>query len=285
MKKVLLLSFVFTLGVVTFAQDKPLAVKTGVADFGGTKVFYQETGKGKNALVFIHGWTCNSNFWKRSIHAFPEYRVVAIDLPGHGQSDKPQTNYTMEYFAKSIAAVMADAGIKRAILVGHSMGTPVVRQFYRLYPQMTIGLGFVDGALRPFAPKAQMEVMMAPMFADFKKNGPTFMEGMLQSVNDNSIKKEVRDSMSATPDYVAVSAMKAMMDEKIWTEDKINVPSIAILADNPFWPKDTEDYYRHLAPGIDYRMWQGVSHFLMMEQPQLFNKSLKLWISKNKLMQ
>lgn len=265
------------------AFGKTLEIKTGFADYNGSKVFYQETGKGKSALIFIHGWTCNSDFWKRSIEAFPERRVIAIDLPGHGRSDKPQTEYSMEYFARSIEAVMKTAKVKKAVLVGHSMGTPVIRQFYRLYPKMTQGLVIVDGGLRPFVPKAQMEQFMAPIFADFKKNAPGFVEGMLQPIKDEGLKKEIRDSMNSTPHYVGISAMKGMMDDKIWAEDKINVPTLAILAENPFWPADTKDFYTKLAPGMDFRMWQGVSHFLMMEKPELFNKSIKLWLSKNSL--
>ena len=132
--------------VPAFAQTEK--TKSKFADFGDVKIHYNDVGKGKNALVFVHGWTCNADFWRQSINAFPNYRVVALDLPGHGASDKPQAVYSMEYFANAVQAVMKDAKIKKAVLVGHSMGTPVVRQFYRLYPEKTLGLIIVDGALR-----------------------------------------------------------------------------------------------------------------------------------------
>src|SRR5262245_41584751 len=104
------------------------------AKLDAMRVHYQNYGKGKDALVFVHGWTCNLTFWKANIPAFADQtRVIAIDLPGHGQSDKPQVTYSMDLFASAIDAVLRDAKVERATLVGHSMGTPVIRQFYRKY--------------------------------------------------------------------------------------------------------------------------------------------------------
>jgi pimeloyl-ACP methyl ester carboxylesterase len=113
------------------------------------RVHYQNYGEGKEAVVFIHGWTCNLKFWKANIPAFVnQSRVIAIDLPGHGESDKPQVTYSMDLFARAIDAVITDAGVERVALVGHSMGTPVIRQFYRKYPNKTLALVIVDGSLR-----------------------------------------------------------------------------------------------------------------------------------------
>jgi pimeloyl-ACP methyl ester carboxylesterase len=112
---------------------EPIA-RNEIAEFEGMQLHYKTFGSGSQALVFVHGWTCNSNFWRESIAAFPGYRTIALDLPGHGQSDKPRTNYTMDYFARAVAVVLRDAKVKQAVLVGHSMGTLVIRQFYRLYP-------------------------------------------------------------------------------------------------------------------------------------------------------
>lgn len=234
------------------------------------------------ALIFVHGWTCNAEFWKSSYAAFKNIRAIAIDLPGHGMSDKPQANYSMEYFARSIEAVMKDAKVSKAILVGHSMGTPVVRQFYRLYPEKTLGLVVVDGGLRPFAPKAQVEQFFAPLKANYKEAAPQFVDGMLASIKDATLKDEIGKAMLATPEYVALSAMEGMTDEKIWTNEKINVPVLAIHAKSPFWTNEYEQFVRSIVPNIDYQMWEDVSHFLMMEKPDEFNKLLMAFLVKNK---
>jgi pimeloyl-ACP methyl ester carboxylesterase len=150
MRKLVFLGLVLMAGMSAFAEQP----KSHWAKFGEDKIRYYDVGdRSKDALVFVHCWTCNADFWKDSISAFPKYRVIAMDLVGHGQSDKPKAEYSMEYFARSVAAVLEKAGVRRAVLVGHSMGTPVIRQFYRLYPEKTIALVVVDGALRPFGPR------------------------------------------------------------------------------------------------------------------------------------
>src|SRR6476620_3469606 len=87
------------------------------------RIHYQSYGKGKDALVLVHGWGGNLNLWRDEIAELSQRsRVIALDLPGHGLSDKPQTTYSMDLFAAAIDAVMKDAKVERAVLVGHSMG-------------------------------------------------------------------------------------------------------------------------------------------------------------------
>lgn len=254
------------------------------AKYGETKVHYQMSGKGREALIFVHGWTCDSNFWRGQVGAFPGLRVVAVDLPGHGQSDRPRVDYTMDYFARSIEAVMRDAGVKRAVLVGHSMGAPVIRQFYRLYPERTLGLVIVDGALRPILPKEQMGQFIGRLRRDYQTAAPQMVDGTLMQMRDVKLKGEIRRTMLSAPDYVAISAFEGMADEKVYEEDPIKVPVLAVLAKSPFWPADTEQFLRSLAPQLEFYMWADVSHFLMMEKPQEFNQTLQGFLSKNRLL-
>ena len=283
MKKVFCLLWLLTFSAIAFSQSQ--MPKSNWAKFNNNKVHYTDVGnrKNKDALIFVHGWTCNADFWKESINAFPEYRVIAVDLPGHGQSDKPKVDYSMEYFARSIEAVMKKAKVKRAVLVGHSMGTPVIRQFYRLYPKETLGLVIVDGALRP-GTKSEMEQFVAPLRSDYKTNALKFVDGMLMPIKDENLKTSIRSAMLATPDYVALSALEGMTDDGIWTMDKIDVPVLALMAESPFWKPDTKEFYGTIAPNLDFQMWKGVSHFLMMDKPSEFNREVRLFIAKKKLL-
>ncbi|HYJ90213.1 MAG TPA: alpha/beta hydrolase [Pyrinomonadaceae bacterium] len=280
-KTILLILMAVVISAAAVAQSP----KKYWTNYDGNKVYFYDIGnrKSKTALILIHGWTCSADFWKDSFNAFPKYRVIAIDLPGHGQSDKPKVDYTMQYFARSIEAVMKEAKIEKAVLVGHSMGTPVIRQFYRLYPEQTLGLVVVDGPLRPFGPRAQMEKFFEPMFVNYGEQGPKFIDGLLGTVRAD-LRPSIRPVMVATPDYVSISAMKAMLDDAIWTDDKINVPVLAIMAKNPMYPPNIEDGYRAVAPNLEFKMWDGVSHFLMMEKPKEFNEVVSAFVEKNKLL-
>ncbi|MBO0862979.1 MAG: alpha/beta hydrolase [Chloracidobacterium sp.] len=249
------------------------------------RVHYQNYGEGKEAVVFIHGWSCSLKYWKTNIPAFVnQSRVIAIDLPGHGQSDKPQINYSMDLFARAIDAVLTDAGVERVTLIGHSMGTPVIREFYRKYPNKTLALVVVDGNLRGFGSAEQMKQFVAPLRGPNYKDQAERMVGFIaQGVKDKKNQEEIRDTMMSTPQHVMVSAFDAMLDETIWKQDKINTPTLAVMAKQPQWDAEYEKFVRELVPGIDFQMWEGVSHFLMLDEPQKFNDTVLAFLKKNKL--
>jgi pimeloyl-ACP methyl ester carboxylesterase len=252
----------------------------------GAHIHYVNYGKGSEALVLIHGWTMNLDSWRDQIPDFAKrYRVIAIDLPGHGQSDKPQNTYSMDLFARAVDDVMRDAKVKRAVLVGHSMGMPIARQFYRKYPEKTLGIVNVDGPLRPFGDKAMLDGLLAGL------RGPTYREvqnqmfAMLMGPNLSAEARErIKVSTLNTPQHVFVGAMEGMADPSIWGEDKITVPLLAIMARTPFYPANVEEMYRGIAPDMDFYMWQGVGHFLMMEKPKEFNEAVLVFLDKKKLL-
>jgi len=255
------------------------------ANFERSRIYYQSFGKGREALVFIHGWTGNSDLWREEIEGLrPRARVIAIDLPGHGKSDKTEKSYTQALFARAVDAVLKDAGVDRAVLVGHSMGTPISRQFYRLYPQKTLGIVIVDGGLISFD-KETWDRFIAPLrTAGYKEAGTRMLAGMLGPQVSPEVLERVKSSFLSTPQQVMISALEGMADESIWGSDKINVPVLAIMAKSPFWPANVEELYRNLAPNLDFQMWQGVGHFLMMEKPKEFDKAVWDFLDKNGLL-
>jgi pimeloyl-ACP methyl ester carboxylesterase len=267
------------------SQAKEAPPQDRFAKLDTMRVHYQNYGEGKDAVVFIHGWSCNLNFWKANLPAFVnQSRVIAIDLPGHGESDKPQVTYSMDLFARAIDAVLQDAKVERATLVGHSMGAPVIRQFYRKYPDKTRALVIVDGSLRPFSNPEQMKQFLDPLRGpDYKKQAELLIGFMVQPVKDKKTQEEIKAAMISAPQHVMVGAMDAMMDEAIWKEDKINAPTLAVMAKQPQWNAEYEKFVRELVPGIDYQLWEGVSHFLMMDEAQKFNDTVLAFMKKNKL--
>lgn len=255
------------------------------AKLDSRQIHYKSAGKGKDALVLVHGWGCNLNHWREQIPEFAKRtRVLAVDLPGHGLSDKPEIKYDMDLFAAAIDAVMKDAGVERAVLAGHSMGTPVVRQFYRKYPQKTLAIVIVDGGLRPFGTKEQREQFMAPLRGPNWKDGIGQMSTFMTASLSEADKTRVKTSFESTPQQVLVSAMESLGDESLYATDKINVPVLAILAKSPFWAPDTEQFLRSLAPDLDYQMWDGVDHFLFMGKPKEFNAAVIAFLNKKNLL-
>ncbi len=255
------------------------------AKLDGARVHYKSYGKGKDAIVLVHGWTCNLENWRDQIPDFAKRnRVIALDLPGHGASDKPEIAYTMDLFADAIDAVMRDAKVERAVIVGHSMGTPVARQFYRKYPQKTLAIVIVDGGLRAFGTKEMRDGFVAMFRAPTYKEAGAQMFAQMMGKLPAAKQEEIKTSFSNTPQHVLVSAMESMNQESLYNPDKINVPVLAILAKSPVWQPDTEQFLRSLAPDLELQWFEGVGHFVMMEKPKEFNEAVIAFLNKKALL-
>src|SRR5262245_47234852 len=143
-----------TLAVFAATLLALFALEASAATVDGMKIQSSSVGSGPT-IVFVHGWTCDSSSWTGQVPAFAkDHRVITLDLPGHGQSGSPKDGkLSMDLFARAVEAVRVDAGADRIVLVGHSMGAPVIRQYAHLYPNRVAGLVAVDGPLdmRAFA--------------------------------------------------------------------------------------------------------------------------------------
>jgi len=247
------------------------------ASWNGIRLHYKSLGLGTTAVVFVHGWVSDLRIWRAQVPVVDErVRALFIDLPGFGRSDKPATGYSMEFFAGAVDAVLKAAGVERAVLVGHSMGTPVIRQYYRLHPSRVVGLVLVDGALRSFfSDTASAHAFLARFQGTaYTRN----LEGMFDAVMGPhagpSLKAAIRRMALATPQQVAIEAMRAQLDPVIWTDDPIEVPVLAVMASTTGWTPEYEAYVRKLVPGVRYEVVPEAGHFLMMEQPETFNRLL-----------
>ena len=110
------------------------------------KVYYELYGDSSDIIVFIHGWTGNIQSWKYQLNSFSDYKVIAIDLPGHGKSSRNEkTSYTMELFADSVNAVLKSENINKAFFIGHSMGFAVIEVIAIKYPDLCTGICSIDG--------------------------------------------------------------------------------------------------------------------------------------------
>ncbi|MCK5846381.1 MAG: alpha/beta hydrolase [Bacteroidales bacterium] len=115
--------------------------KTRFITHNNYRISYTSQGLGKN-LVLLHGFLESKSIWNRfSEHLSKEYRVIAIDLPGHGESDMQAEIHTMELMAESIKAVLDNLSIDNAVIIGHSMGAYISLALADMYPEIINGLG------------------------------------------------------------------------------------------------------------------------------------------------
>jgi len=112
-----------------------------VITFQNKKIFFSDDGKGK-AIILLHGFTESSKIWKSFSEKLSEkYRVISIDLPGHGKSECIDGCHDMELQADVVYAVLKKTKVKKCLMIGHSMGGYVTLAFAGKYPGMLKGFG------------------------------------------------------------------------------------------------------------------------------------------------
>ncbi len=258
------------------------AISVSGATVDGLNVHWASAGKGKTTVVLVHGWTADSTTWRHQVPVLAKkYRVITLDLPGHGQSEAPKDGkYSMDLFARAVDSVRRDAKVKRWILVGHSMGTPVIRQYARLYPENTIALVLVDGVVA----KPENAGVYGTLAASFSgPNGHATREKFIRNMLTPAaagFEPEVLKVTMETPDANAAGAMMAMTDPAIWKEDVYAGPVLGIYADHSRLA--SRELLQQVFPKIEYVEIPGTDHFLMMEKPAEFNRLLLAFLAKQK---
>jgi pimeloyl-ACP methyl ester carboxylesterase len=237
--------------------------------------------------VLIHGWACDLTFWSKQTPAFAgKMRVIQLDLPGHGKSDKPtDVEYTQNLFALSVNAVLEDAGVDKAVLLGHSMGSYTSRQFYRKFPEKVLALGFVDAPMQSFTlPPDALEIFVRELESPFYKTfASLFIDNMLVPNTTASMRRSVKRRMLQTPSNVMASAMYWLGDPDIYERDEINVPLFAVYK-RLFLPRGNEQFLESLARDLDYQVWAGVPHFMMLVKPAKFNEEFLEFLAEHRLL-
>jgi pimeloyl-ACP methyl ester carboxylesterase len=105
----------------------------------GKKIYYSDHGTGE-PLVLIHGYLETSDVWSQFISRMEgEFRILAIDLPGHGSSDNFSTIHTMEFMAETVESLLNAAGVEKGFIIGHSMGGYVTLALLDRVPQRFSG--------------------------------------------------------------------------------------------------------------------------------------------------
>src|SRR5688572_26317994 len=252
-----------------------LAPSARAAEVDGSKVHWTSTGNGP-AIIFVHGWTCDESSWQGQVPAFSkQYRVITMDLPGHGKSDLPKDGtFSMELFARAVEAVRSEAKVERAVFVGHSMGTPVIRTYAVMYPARVAGLVLVDGLVQVAG--------AAPSFAPppmLGKEGlqarEKMVRGMFGPATTPQLQEHILKRMLGTKEATAAGAMTATWDQSWVKHDPITVPVLGVYAARPLASRDA---ITRIFPKVQYHEIPGSAHFLMMEKPDEFNQLLSAFL-------
>ena len=247
----------------------------------GLRIHFKSFGTGRRGVVFVHGWLSDITAWRYQVDALSARgRLVVLDLPGHGRSSLSPGGYSMTGFVDAVEAAMNAAGVDRAVLVGHSMGAAIVRDFYRRHPDRVLGLVVVDGALQaPPLDSASVATALAPFeAADYRAS----IERMIATMYPEDMQAGLRQMILApaltTPQRAAVGTLRAIYDPAVWKADRIDVPLLVVVAKGSRWPPSYRAWVERLGSQVRYEELDGVAHYLMLEKPEAFNPILTVFL-------
>lgn len=247
---------------------------------GPFEIHYTSYGSGEKALVFIHGWTCNSSLWRMQGPLFEQHRSLLIDLPGHGRSSAPDEDYNHEVMARSIHAVVETEHLQQIVLIGHSMGGVVSTMYCRLFPDKVKGIIYVDSFFRSpehyltiFQRESLAQSLQESAFRDF------FARDWTEKTS-SQIREDVVQASLSTPEHVRISAATTNSLPHAFAWDEVyDIPALQVQV------KCTVDLiWRHHFPRLEFTTWEGHSHFLFMEDPQRFNTLVWSFLEDNALL-
>lgn len=244
----------------------------------GSRISYGFSGQGEITLLFVHGWLCDHKIWQHQIDYFSNnYKVVWLDLAGHGDSETNRQRFTMSAFAQDVKSVTDKVGGEKIILVGHSMGGPIVIETAKLLGDKVIGIIGVDAFYTPLASVPE-EIKMA-FLEKLKKDYPAALKETVgsmfaQSANPDLVNLTYKNMLGV--DYmIGISALYECIK---WNSQK--EPSELKTFSGKLYningaPKGNEKALHNSVILIP-----GAGHFLPQVKPEAFNAALEMVIEK-----
>lgn len=247
-------------------------------------IAYQTYGEGDLTLVFVHGWSCDSSYWSEQLDFFSQnYHVVTIDLGGHGASDVMRTDYTIESFGDDVLSVLDQLNSDNIILVGHSMGGPVVVDAAsKLGNRVKAVIGVdtlktVDAA--PLSLDAARNAWV-PFKDDFKNSIAAFVRNsfFIESSSPALVDQVSNDMASADPE-IAFSAGAGLLSYNTPRAVR-NITDIPLTLINA--PEDPTkiEALEQVHGYHNVIIIPNTGHFVMMEKPLEFNTILSAEIER-----
>ncbi len=229
-------------------------------------------GTGGTPVIFVHGNGANLSQWRAQLdHVRRSRRAIAFDLPGMGGAAPPSNGkYTPDAMAEHVIAVADRLKIPRFILVGHSFGSTVVAATAARYPQRVAGVVHADGGGNVKVSRQEADEFMSALRATKRDFVRQYFAPVLVNASD-----DVKTAVFSSVDRTGVDAFSDAL-ESLLSFDVAKAlaayrgPTLAIAATDIESPMSFHVQF----PDVPVKKMAGTSHWLMMDNPQEFNRHL-----------
>ena len=251
-----------------------------VAD--GIRLRVLEAGQGP-ALFLIHGLSASHDIWEHVVDEFADrYRVIAPDLPGHGESAKPDAPYTVDFYAGVLRSLARELGIDEAIVAGTSLGGKIALELACWYPRFVRALvlsapaGEYARGLRPFGKAIQALSRPAVMRLALERAlEQSFFE---RSRVGHMTRRRILNARLVAPDFADFARAVARSVGGVLAADtqplhQITQPVLALWGrEDRIVPMYRSTMLARAIPHAQLRIVERCGHIAMLEQPGEFNR-------------
>ncbi len=251
----------------------------------GINLFYQEQGKGE-PLLLLHGLGSSSKDWKAQADAFAKsYRVITIDIRGHGLSDKPEGPYSIPLYASDIRNLLDHLNIERFNLVGFSMGGMISFQLAVDIPERINSLVIVNSA--PAVPyntlKEKLEIWfrLATIHTFGMKNLAKLIgKRLFPEPQQKALYLQFIDRMKHNPKKTYIQVLKSILGWDVRSElADLQMPVLIVTADNDYTPISHKQEYQQFISKASLVVITNSRHATPNDQPEKLNQEVFHFLS------
>ncbi len=247
----------------------------------GTRLFYDDRGNGGRPLLFVHGWCCDHSHFSPQVECFSTaYRTIAVDLRGHGLSEKPAGDYAIETHAEDLAGLIDTLDLQGVVAIGHSMGGACVLELAARFPQRISAIVLLDP--RPFVMPEELARMLEAVAESVEAGEMQFFRDFIGALflptSDPRLIRDVTELMVATPPHVIAAAGRGVARfDCLAAAARCRVPAMHIAAAQPLNPPHL---ISEQLPGVVNGWTVGGGHFNQLEVPGQVNLMIEAFLQR-----
>ena len=246
----------------------------------GLHLYYEEQGTGE-PLLFIHGLGSSGMDWELQAAAFsPRYRVITLDLRGHGRSDKPAGPYSMSQFADDAAAVLQSLNVTSAHVVGLSLGGGVAFQLAVDQPALVRSLIIVNSApeMVPRTCKEKLAIwqrLLIVRLMGLPKMAAVLTPRLFPDPEHEPLRRLFAERFAQNDQPAYLASLRALIGWSVTDRlGEIKCPTLVITADQDYTPVALKEAYVAKIPDARLTVIPNAHHATPMERPEAFNAVL-----------
>ena len=265
------------------ANSKIIDIAVGRRKINDVNIAFDWTGFGDTTLLFVHGWCINKDYWlDQHFYFSKKYNVIAIDLPGFGQSDKNRTEWTFEQYADDINEFIKVQKLKNVILIGHSMSGDILLLMDTKYPGSVIGIVGIDNLKKPGVKLSEeenksIEGFFAMMDSSFSGTVEAYTKGNLfRPSADTSIVNRVIKDFKSNDSVIAIKVLRSLVDVSQKERDMMQqLKHTLYLVNSDSDTTHIDSLRKYCKASAEVVYVHGTGHYPMIEKPAEFNAALE----------